>query len=128
MLGVMLSGVVLVVDDEPSVRRLTTRMLARLGFSTVEAADGTQTVELLRDRADELALVLLDLTVPGLDAEELLTQLERDGSQVPVVICSGYSAQELSARFAGRRVAGFLHKPFGLDGLQAAVLDALPAQ
>jgi len=121
-------GLVLVVDDEALVRRLATRLLARLGFGTVEAADGAETVEILRRRHEELALVLLDLTVPGLDVEELLAIAEEAGSAVPVVICTGSDTKELGRRrFAGRRVAGYLQKPYGLAGLRAALDDALPA-
>ena len=113
---------VLVVDDEPAVRRLAGRMLGQLGFTAVEAANGTQAAELLWQRPERFAVVLLDLTIPGLDVEEFLARIERDQLGVPVVICSGYAAGELSGR-----VAGYLSKPFGLDGLRTVLREALPA-
>jgi CheY-like chemotaxis protein len=119
---------ILIVDDEPAVRRLAGRMLGQLGFTAVEAADGAQAVEALWRQPERFALVLLDLTIPGLDVEEFLAKIERDGLPVPVVICSGYGAQDVEARFSGRAVAGFLQKPFGLENLRTALRDALPAR
>jgi CheY-like chemotaxis protein len=118
---------VLVVDDEAAVRRLAARMLTQLGFTAVEAADGTEALAILRRDAGQIALVILDLTIPGMQVDELLTEIERDDIRVPVVICSGHDAQAQRQRFAGHRVAGYLQKPYRLDNLRTAVLAALSA-
>jgi CheY-like chemotaxis protein len=92
---------VLVVDDEAAVRRLAGRMLSPLGYTAVEAADGAQALATLGQSPERFALILLDLTIPGLDVEEFLARIERDGLRIPVVISSGYGALDVGARFAG---------------------------
>ena len=116
---------VLVVEDEVRVLRLAADMLTALGFDVVAAEDGPRARDLLRQHRDELALVLLDLTVPGMTGEEFVAELESSTVEVPVVVSSGYSADDLGARFAGRRVAGYLQKPFRMAELRAAVRHAL---
>jgi CheY-like chemotaxis protein len=114
---------ILVVDDEEAVRRIAARMLTQLGYTATEAADGTVALATLRQHAGQHALVLLDLTVPGID--ELLAGIEQDDIHVPIVVYSGYDTQALGQRFADRPVAGYLQKPFRLESLRNAVLAAL---
>jgi len=104
-------GVVLVIDDDMSVRQIIAKMLASLGFSVIDAAGGRQGLRALEQRAREIALVLLDLTMPEMDGEETLRAI-RKLSPVPVVLMSGYGESEAMLRFASQRLAGFLQKPF----------------
>jgi CheY-like chemotaxis protein len=110
-------GLVLVVEDEDPLRRYAARLLADLGFTVVGAADGTEAVEVFRERGTELALVLLDVSLPGLSGEALLDQL----TGVPVVLCSGYDARTARRQFGEHHVAGYLAKPYGLDQLRTAL-------
>ncbi|HUJ73481.1 MAG TPA: PAS domain-containing protein, partial [bacterium] len=66
------SGTVLVVDDEASIRSVTRRMLAHLGFEVLEAADGQQALAALREHRDAVKLVVLDLTMPNMSGAETL--------------------------------------------------------
>jgi CheY-like chemotaxis protein len=120
-------GLVLVVEDEALVLRFATNMLAALGFEVVAAEDGPRALHQLGCHGDGLALVLLDLSVPGMTAEQFLDELERTTIAVPVVATSGLDVDEMAARFAGRRVAGYLQKPFRLAQLREAVRGALTA-
>jgi CheY-like chemotaxis protein len=113
-----LQGTVLLVDDEEPVRQVARRMLERLGFSVVTASNGAEAVDVYRRRRDEVACVLLDLTMPVMDGDETLRALQALDEHAPVIITSGYHAHELSARFAGRRLAGVLQKPFELARLR----------
>jgi CheY-like chemotaxis protein len=103
---------VLLVDDEPSVRAVATRMLERLGFSVLLANDGRAGVEAFHAHADSISCVLLDLTMPNLNGEQTLDAIRRIRPDTRIVLMSGYDEQELSTHFAGQGVAGFLHKPF----------------
>jgi CheY-like chemotaxis protein len=117
------SGLVLLAEDEDPVRRLTTAMLTELGFTVVPAADGVRALDVIRERRDELALVLLDPTMPEMTGGEILTEMESEGIRIPVILCSGHNARELSVRFAGR-VVGFLQKPYRFEELRATVQKA----
>ncbi|MEO7358994.1 MAG: response regulator [Gemmatimonadaceae bacterium] len=121
------SGNILVVDDEPAVRRTVSRMLELMGFTTVEANDGAHAVELFRARPDEIAMVMLDLTMPRLDGEQTYAELRRLKPSVRVVLMSGFNQQEAIARFTGKGLASFLQKPFSLETLRDAVQGAYRA-
>jgi CheY-like chemotaxis protein len=120
-----MGGLVLLAEDEEPVRRFTAALLAELGFTVAPATDGAEALEVFRSRRGELALILLDLTMPGMSGEDVLAALEREGAGVPVILCSGYDARELRARFAGRAVGGFLQKPYRLEELRTVVAAAV---
>jgi CheY-like chemotaxis protein len=108
-------GLVLMVDDEPAVRAVGQRILERLGFTVLTAADGQEALELFDRHADEIRLVVLDMTMPNLGGEATFRELRRRSSQVRVVLTSGYNEQEATSRFAGKGLAGFVQKPFQLE-------------
>ena len=120
------SGTILVIDDEPGVRRVTRLVLERLGFDVLDAADGLEGLELYRQQQGRIRLTLLDLTMPRLDGEETFRQLRLIDPDVRVVLMSGYNAQTVTTQFVGKGLAGFVQKPFRADELEAqvrAVLD-----
>jgi CheY-like chemotaxis protein len=107
-----ISGVILLVDDEPGVREVAGRMLATAGFEVAIAASGAEAVDIVREAPERIACVLLDLTMPQMDGEETLVRLRAVRGDLPVVISSGYSEQEIVRRFAGRNLTGFIQKPY----------------
>jgi signal transduction histidine kinase/CheY-like chemotaxis protein len=118
-------GTVLVVDDEQAVREVAGRMLEQAGFTVLRAADGFEALSLFGDRRDEIGCVLLDLTMPRKGGEETFRELKEMRPGVRVVISSGYSEQEVAARFAGEDVAGFVQKPYLYSTLVARVGEAV---
>ena len=117
-------GLALVVDDEPSVRHVATRMLVSMGFEVVTASTGSEAVELLGERPDAYSVVLLDLTMPGSRGDETFRELRALRADVPIILMSGYSHQEASTLFEGEELAGFLQKPFRLERLRELVRGA----
>ncbi len=81
------AGDVLVVDDDPGTRELVWRSLRRVGFTTVEAANGEEA--LLRARVVSPAMVVLDLLMPGMDGFEVLRNLRAEGNDVPILVLTG---------------------------------------
>ena len=63
---------VLVVDDEPAIRSSVRLLLESLGYATIDAKDGSQAIELCRNRGSEICAVLLDLTMPGTDRKSVV--------------------------------------------------------
>jgi len=110
-------GMALVADDEDQVRRVATAMLKHLGFSVITARDGLEAVELYRRRGKELAFVLLDLTMPRLTGEQACREILAIDPRETIVLASGYSVDELSERYDGQGLAGFLQKPFNIKEL-----------
>jgi PAS domain S-box-containing protein len=114
-------GLVLLVDDEEAVRAVAGDMLQRAGFEVVTASDGCKAVAVFKEHLDEIALVLLDLTMPAMDGEETLRELHRLKKDVPVILCSGYDEQDVTCRFDDQELAGFLKKPFTMEQLMTAL-------
>ena len=119
------SGVVLVVDDEETVRNLADKALQAAGFTVLLAADGREALEIYRARADEIVAVLLDLTMPGMGGEETFRELHRVRKDVAVLLSSGYNEQEVTERFAGKGLAAFIQKPYRVGDLLAKLRAVL---
>jgi len=118
-------GTVLVIDDEPAVRRVIRAILERMGFEVLEASDGAVGVEVFEQQRERINLTLLDLTMPKLDGEETFRQLRLIEPDVRVLLMSGYNAQNVTSQFVGKGLAGFVQKPFRADELEAQVLAVL---
>lgn len=119
------AGVILLVDDEESIRAMGNRMLERLGFQVLAAADGRAALEIYRARREEIALVLLDLTMPHMDGAETFRELRRIDPMVRIIMSSGYTESEIAPRFASERLSGFLQKPYALYALAQCLRRAL---
>jgi CheY-like chemotaxis protein len=119
--------VVLVIDDEPDVRLVAEQMLMYAGFEVLLASSGSMGIELFREHADTIGCVLLDLTMPIMDGEEVFHALQAIRPTIPIILMSGYSEQEVRRRFDGTGPAGFMQKPFTFKALQAKVQRAVAA-
>lgn len=111
-------GAVLVADDEEVVRNVSCRLLSRLGFEVLTAADGQEAIRLFREHHERLRAVVLDLTMPYLDGVETCRQLLAISRRVPVLLASGYDKGDMRRRYAGVGFADFVQKPFSLDELR----------
>jgi CheY-like chemotaxis protein len=115
------SGTVLLVDDEVIVRDVVREMIERLGFSVLTAADGREAVDLYRERGREIAMVLLDMTMPHMDGAETFRELRRLDPAVRVILSSGYAEQDVAPQFAGKGLSDFIQKPYTLANLQTTL-------
>jgi len=106
------TGTILVIDDEEVVRRIAKSALTRYGYTVLLAHNGPEGVELFRENAGSISLVLLDLTMPAMSGEATLQKLRTIRADVPVMFCSGYHEVEFEQRFAQHELAGFIQKPF----------------
>lgn len=118
-------GLVLVVDDEPSIREAGVAMLEQLGFQCLQASDGHEAVEFVRSRGADLRLVLLDLSMPRLDGREAFHQIHALHPELKVILSSGFDIQETARGIVGQGLAGFLQKPYRLSELKSALQAAL---
>ncbi|MEM1203123.1 MAG: PAS domain S-box protein [Acidobacteriota bacterium] len=119
------TGLALVVDDEKMVRDVAARVLQRQGFDVLVAADGHEALEIFTGRASEIRLVLLDHTMPGMDGEAVLRQMEGIESSARVLLMSGYREHSVMPEMEFDRLAAFLHKPFRPNDLLRKVREVL---
>jgi CheY-like chemotaxis protein len=116
---------VLVVEDEDLVRAGIRRLLQSEGYTVVEAQNGAQALQLLKDEAtDQVALVLTDLRMPVMDGRQLAAALARLRPSLPIVFMSGFTAQLMDLRLVSPHLA-FLAKPFRDADLLATVRGQL---
>lgn len=120
-------GLVLLIDDDTGVRRTARTMLEYFGFSVIDAADGQAGVELFAARAAEIALVIVDMTMPRMGGEETFRAIRGMRTDVPVILTSGYNEVEATRRFTGKDLAGFLEKPFTPTLLATKLAAILPS-
>ena len=122
---------ILIVDDDPTVRRLVATLLERAGYETVEAGSGEEGLELARQHSPRL--VLLDINLPGTSGYAVCHELRRTlGQQFPIIFLSGERTESFD-RVAGLLIGAddYLTKPFDSDELIARVsrmLDRLEQQ
>ncbi|NVN90411.1 MAG: response regulator [Desulfuromonadales bacterium] len=110
-------GTVLLVDDEEDVRNVGREMLEALGFETVTAIDGFDALETLK-RNQSIKIVILDLTMPRMDGEQTFNELRKSNPDMKVIMSSGYNEHEVTQKFIGKSLAGFIQKPYRISVLR----------
>ena len=118
-------GMVLLVDDEEVVRKVAGRMLEHIGFEVLTAANGKEAVRLFHEKGDEVDLVLLDMTMPGLSGAEVFERIREVRSDARVILSSGYDEDDAMTEFVGKGLAGFIQKPYRIDELREKARDVL---
>lgn len=112
---------VLVVDDEDAVRRFATRVLARDGYTVIEAQDGAEALELFKNGGDPPAdIIVSDIVMPRLNGVELMAAISLSHPNIPVILMSGYANAALSDMGIATP-CGILPKPFPAERLLAEV-------
>ena len=119
------SETILLVEDEPSVRALSRRILERAGYAVLDAGSGDEALALFQQEGAHVRLVVTDVVMPGLRGPELVAELERLRPGLPVVFTSGYADDELMRRGVFPEHVSFLKKPFTHLDLLAAVREQL---
>jgi len=116
---------VLVVDDEPPIRKLLRMGLSTQGYEILDAPSGRVALELVAQKPD---LIILDLGLPDIDGLELLRQMRQKNEGVPIVVLSsrGEEAAKVAALDLG--ADDYVTKPFGMDELMARIRAALRHQ
>jgi len=121
------SETVLIVDDEEFIRDLGSRILTNAGYNVVTASEGTEALQVYQARRHEIALVLLDLVMPGIGGKQCLEGLLGIDSSVKVVIASGYSADGPTKEALAAGAKGFVDKPYDMSQMLEVLRGVLDA-
>jgi two-component system KDP operon response regulator KdpE len=117
------AATILIVDDEPPIRRLLRTSLASQGFQVSEAADGRDALaEVGRSRPD---LVVLDLGLPDMDGTEVIRTLRDGGNAVPILVLSSRADEKGKVEALDLGADDYVTKPFGTAELFARIRAAL---
>jgi nitrogen-specific signal transduction histidine kinase/CheY-like chemotaxis protein len=117
-------GTILLVEDEPALRGVAKKLLEKLGYQVLEAANGEQALELYAEKNGDIDLVLLDLIMPGLNGLQTLERLRGLDPQVKIILCSGRADTEEEDLPDG---VSFMPKPFPLEILSQKVAAVISA-
>ena len=117
-------GTILLVEDEPTLRRVARMLLEKLGYRVLEAPSGEAALEMYAEQQQDIDLILLDVVMPGLNGLQTLERLRALDPQVRVILCSGVADTEEETLPDG---VSFMPKPFPLEILSQKVAAALSA-
>jgi two-component system cell cycle sensor histidine kinase/response regulator CckA len=113
---------VLLVDDDDTVREATAAMLEILGLSVIGASNGRQALQILQRTRARIVLVLSDAMMPELTGVEMLESIRSSGDEVPVLLSSGFAADDVLLGIERLSPDGFIKKPYRFADLKEAVL------
>ena len=116
---------VLVVDDEPPIRKLLRLGLTTQGYNVIEAPNGKTALDLLREAPD---LIILDLGLPDVEGHELLRTIRARNESVPIVVLSSRGDEAGKVQALDFGADDYVTKPFGMDELLARMRAALRHQ
>jgi DNA-binding NtrC family response regulator len=116
---------ILVVDDEPEIRKLVSAMLSSSGYRIILADTGEQALKLFRKQPQAIDLLLTDVVAPGMAGPTLADQLTELKPDLRVLFMSGYDSTQVVRKYVVEKGHLLLPKPFTLQQLEAKVAEAL---
>ncbi|HTP31996.1 MAG TPA: response regulator [Candidatus Acidoferrales bacterium] len=121
-------GQILIVDDEPSLLKMMSIYLARLGYAVVAAVNAEQALEAVKTQPGGFAVAVLDASLASNGLDDLATQMLMVTPRLCVIAASGYPVDMTLLEAAAPGRVTFLHKPFSPEMLAAAVRRMLVTQ
>ena len=116
---------VLFIDDEPVLVEIGKQMLERLGYEVTTRTSSIEALELFRAKPDQFDLVITDMTMPNMTGDKLSRELMQIRSDIPVIICTGYSERITEDKAKGMGIKAFVMKPIVIRDLANTVRKAL---
>jgi two-component system cell cycle sensor histidine kinase/response regulator CckA len=112
---------ILVVDDEPAIRRLAARMLKLMGMDVVEAGDGHEALKCLEHPGNQVDAILTDFRLPDIQGTDLAVWMREKIPGIPIIYFTGSSPQEIPTEELAREDTHFLGKPFTKESLHVVL-------
>ena len=119
------TGLVLIVDDDPMVRKVISGSLGTLGYTTIEAVNGPAAVELYQARHHEIRAVVLDMVMPGMTGRATYLALRAIDSNVAVLLMSGNTLNDQVQEILDLGVRNFVSKPYSISALAKAIAELI---
>ena len=119
---------ILLVEDEESVREVSSRLLSRAGYTVVEAVDGRQALEIYSDRGADIDVIITDMVMPEMGGRELARRVRDMDPHIPIIFMSGYTDDDELRRSFLDRGSAFLEKPFTPELLLSRIREVVSAR
>lgn len=118
-------GLVLVVEDEPIMRKIAVKVLDNAGYDVILAKDGCEGVNLFKKHHKKIILVLLDLVLPKKQGKDVYIEIKNINPNVNVLLNTGFSKDKKVRELFQMGVKHFIEKPYSLEELATAVDKAI---
>ena len=112
------SGTILLVEDEPQIKKVAKTLLESLGFSVIEASNGIEAIEQYLNYATDITMVVTDIGMPLMAGYELISELKKLDSALPIIVSSGFGDKDVISKIVPGDIAGLVSKPYNLDQLR----------
>jgi two-component system cell cycle sensor histidine kinase/response regulator CckA len=122
------AGSILLVDDEPSLLKMMSVYLGRLGYAVITSSSTDQAWAQVEAAPSEFAVAILDATMPGMSMEALTLKMLQANPLLRVIVASGYPMEMTAVQAAGPDRVTFQHKPFTQEMLALALRRILATQ
>ena len=121
------NGRVLVVDDEPDVRKVVKMTLTKAGFDVIEAEDGEKAIAAIKKGENPLLLdvIISDIRMPKINGVEAINYFQEQWPRVPLIVLTGFPDMEMATGFLKRGIVDYLVKPVEKEKLLASVTKAM---
>jgi len=116
---------ILLVDDEPDILEIEKEMLEKLGYCLKVADNAREALQLFTQEPDQFDLVITDMTMPGMTGDKLAGELRKIHSNIPIILCTGFSELISSDKATSLGINGFVMKPVGLKALSTVIRNTL---
>ncbi len=116
---------VLLIDDEASIREVTQELLEALGYSVISVGSGAAAIDIFRSQNKAIDVVILDMIMPGLSGSETFDALKAIDPKVKVILSSGYSVEGQAGDIMKKGFVSFIQKPFRIADMSQKISEAL---
>jgi len=116
---------ILLVDDEDAIIKMEKLMLGRLGYQVTSRASSIEALEAFRDSPDKFDLVITDMAMPNMPGNKLSAELVKIRSDIPILLCTGFSETMSEETAASLGIKGFLLKPIVMKDLSQKIREVL---
>lgn len=123
-----LSERILLVEDEPAIRKMCRMMLERLGYQVLTAGDSSEAVRLAEEHAGTINLLITDVVMPDMNGHDLADQLQSCYPEIKTLFMSGYTAEVIAHRGVLEEGMNFIQKPFSMKDLGIKVRAVIDTQ
>ncbi|UCE64791.1 MAG: response regulator [Nitrospirota bacterium] len=120
-------GLVLVVDDEPDVRKVVRMTLEKAGYDVLEAEDGEKAMDRIKEGENPLVLdvIITDIRMPKVNGVEAINYFQKEWPTVPLIVLTGFPDLDMATSMIKSGITDYLVKPVEADKLKAAVAKAI---
>ncbi len=118
-------GTILIVEDEAPVRIFSSRALSNKGYNVLEAESGEKALEVVKEKGDEIDIVITDVVMPGINGPDMIKEAVRQYPDIKVIFISGYGEDEFMKSYGDKREFHFLPKPYSLQQLATKVRQVI---